>query len=68
MQQNVPLGHSVRLLQGMNSREQALRLDVHPLLKSPTQQPAPPAIEQLLVPLKPQATVAATQVFPPTHL
>ena len=68
IQQNVPLPHSLRLLQGMNSREHALRLAVHPLEKSPTQHPAPPAIEQLLVPLKPHPTVPATQLFPPTHL
>jgi hypothetical protein len=43
-------------------------LAVHPLEKSPTQQPAPPAVEQLLVPLKPHPTVAAAQLFPPTHL
>ena len=41
---------------------------MHPLEKSPTQQPAPPAVEQLLVPLKPHPTVPATQLFPPTHL
>lgn len=52
----------------MNSSPQAPTLAAHPLEKSPTQQPAPPAVEQLLVPLKPQPTVAATQLFPPTHL